>query len=83
MPTAFGLTNVTDAMVKQDRLAQFTECMHSVRYRITKDSGVIHELETRLIPAVPQSMRHSSSWSAHFRGEGPANWDRPFFPELM
>jgi methylenetetrahydrofolate reductase (NADPH) len=47
------------------------ECIHSVKYRIAKDSGVLHELETRLIPAVSQSIRHTSSWPPHFRGEGP------------
>lgn len=47
------------------------ECVHSVKYRIAKDAGVLHELETWLIPAVPREYRHSSSWPSHFRGEGP------------
>lgn len=46
------------------------ECIHSVKYRIAKDAGVLDQLETWLIPAVPQAIRHSSSYPPHFRGEG-------------
>lgn len=47
------------------------ECIHSVKYRIAKDAGVLDQLETWLIPAVPKEIRHSSSYPPHFRGEGP------------
>ncbi len=47
------------------------ECVHSVKYRIAKDAGVLHELETWLIPAVPADFRYSCSWPPHFRNEGP------------
>ena len=46
------------------------ECIHSVKYRIAKDAGVLDQLETWLIPAVPAELRHSSSYPPHFRGEG-------------
>jgi methylenetetrahydrofolate reductase (NADPH) len=56
-----------------DNLCEFRdrECVHSVKYRIAKDAGVLHELETWLIPAVPQDCRYTSSWPPHFREEGP------------
>ncbi|WP_161984251.1 methylenetetrahydrofolate reductase C-terminal domain-containing protein [Sulfuriferula plumbiphila] len=47
------------------------ECIHSVKYRIAKDAGVLDQLETWLVPAVPKEIRHSSSYPPHFRGEGP------------
>lgn len=47
------------------------ECIHSVKYRIAKDAGVVEELEQLLIPAVPRERRHTSSWPAHFQGRGP------------
>ena len=46
------------------------ECIHSVKYRIARDAGVLDQLETWLIPAVPKEIRHSSSYPSHFRGEG-------------
>ncbi|GAC1421290.1 MAG: methylenetetrahydrofolate reductase C-terminal domain-containing protein [Burkholderiaceae bacterium] len=46
------------------------ECIHSVKYRIAKDAGVLDQLETWLIPAVSEEIRHSSSYPPHFRGEG-------------
>src|SRR5688500_14121485 len=56
-----------------DNLCEFRdrECVHSVKYRIAKDAGVLHELETWLIPAVPQDCRYTSSWPPHFREGGP------------
>ncbi|MCZ6772117.1 MAG: methylenetetrahydrofolate reductase C-terminal domain-containing protein [Proteobacteria bacterium] len=56
-----------------DNLCEFgdRECVHSVKYRIAKDAGVLHELETWQVPAVPQDTRHTCSWPPHFRGEGP------------
>lgn len=47
------------------------ECIHSHKYRIAKDAGVLNQLERWLIPAVSESVRHTSSWPPHFRGEGP------------
>ena len=46
------------------------ECIHSVKYRIAKEAGVLAQLEDWLIPAVPRGIRHSSSYPPHFRGEG-------------
>jgi methylenetetrahydrofolate reductase (NADPH) len=48
------------------------ECIHSRKYRIAKDAGILEQLERWLIPAVPKAIRHTSSWPPHFRGEGPA-----------
>lgn len=48
------------------------ECIHSVKYRIASAAGVRHELEECLIPAVPPQRRHTTSWPAHFAGDGPA-----------
>lgn len=57
------------------------ECIHSTKYRIAKDAGVLDQLEAQLIPAVPKNFRHSCSWPPHFRGEGPRieliNFQRP------
>ena len=55
-----------------DNLCEFRdrECIHSVKYRIAKDAGVLHQLEMWLVPAVPKKIRHSSSYPPHFRGEG-------------
>lgn len=47
------------------------ECIHSVKYRLAKDVAALEQLETWLIPAVPQHARGTSSWPPHFRGEGP------------
>jgi methylenetetrahydrofolate reductase (NADPH) len=47
------------------------ECIHSRKYRIAKDAGILEQLESWLIPAVPKEVRGTSSWPPHFRGEGP------------
>jgi methylenetetrahydrofolate reductase (NADPH) len=47
------------------------ECIHSAKYRIANDMGVLEQLEKWLIPAVPKEIRNTSSWPPHFRGEGP------------
>ncbi len=47
------------------------ECIHSRKYRIAKDANILNQLENWLIPAVPDEIRHTSSWPPHFRGEGP------------
>lgn len=47
------------------------ECIHSVKYRTATSAGVQEELERLLVPAVPLSRRHTTSWPAHFSGHGP------------
>jgi ABC-type nitrate/sulfonate/bicarbonate transport system ATPase subunit/5,10-methylenetetrahydrofolate reductase len=47
------------------------ECIHSHKYRLAKELGLLEQIETCLIPAVPADIRHTSSWPPHFRGEGP------------
>lgn len=47
------------------------ECIHSAKYRIANDMGVPEQLEKWLILALPKEIRNTSSWSPHFRGEGP------------
>ena len=47
------------------------ECIHSIKYRRARDAGILRQLETWLIPAVPAGRRGTSSWPAHFRGQGP------------
>lgn len=47
------------------------ECIHSVKYRKARDAGVLPQLETWLIPAVPAQRRGCPSWAEHFRGNGP------------
>ncbi len=47
------------------------ECIHSRKYRIAKDAGILEQLESWLIPAVPNEVRGTASWPPHFRGEGP------------
>lgn len=58
------------------------ECIHSVKYRIARDAGVLDQLEGWLVPAVPKGWRHSSSYPPHFRGEGMkvkvVSFHRPF-----
>lgn len=48
------------------------ECIHNRKYRIAKEAGRLHELETLLIPAVDADKRGTCSWTNHFRGEDPA-----------
>jgi len=47
------------------------ECIHSAKYRIARDAGVLHELESWLVPAVPKDVRNTCSWPSYLRGEGP------------
>ncbi len=47
------------------------ECIHSRKYRIAKSVGVLAQLETWLIQAVPDEIRGTSSWPAHFQEGGP------------
>lgn len=46
------------------------ECIHSRIYRVARDTHSLEQLENCLIPAIPESTRHTSSWPPHFRGEG-------------
>lgn len=46
------------------------ECIHSEKYRIARDAGLLDQLEGWLVPAVPKSLRHTSSYPPYFRGEG-------------
>lgn len=46
------------------------ECVHSAKYRIAKEAGLLDQLETWLIPVVPKHIRNTSSWPPYFRGEG-------------
>lgn len=48
------------------------ECIHSVRYRIARDAGLLEQLESGLIPAVAEAARGTCSWPPHFRGERPS-----------
>jgi len=47
------------------------ECIHSHKYRLAKEFGLLEQIEAWLIPAVPADIRCTSSWPPHFRGEGP------------
>lgn len=47
------------------------ECIHSHKYRLAKELGVLEQIEAWLVPPVPGDIRHTSSWPPHFRGEGP------------
>jgi methylenetetrahydrofolate reductase (NADPH) len=48
------------------------ECIHNRIYRLAKAAGRLEDLETLLIPAVPDGHRNHCSWLAHVRGTGPA-----------
>jgi len=47
------------------------ECIHNAIYRISKQAGLLSNLEEVLIPPVPEAAWDSCSWVTHFRGEGP------------
>ncbi|MBI2247778.1 MAG: methylenetetrahydrofolate reductase C-terminal domain-containing protein [Armatimonadetes bacterium] len=47
------------------------ECIHNQIYRISKQAGLLSNLEEVLIPPVPEAAWNSCSWVTHFRGEGP------------
>jgi methylenetetrahydrofolate reductase (NADPH) len=46
------------------------ECIHNHKYRVARDTNNLAQLESCLIPAIPETIRHTSSWPPHFRGEG-------------
>lgn len=47
------------------------ECIHNQIYRISKQAGLLSNLEEVLIPSVPEAAWDSCSWVTHFRGDGP------------
>jgi methylenetetrahydrofolate reductase (NADPH) len=47
------------------------ECIHSAKYRVARDMGVLTQLETMIIPPVPKAWRGTSSWPPYFRREAP------------
>lgn len=47
------------------------ECVHSHRYRLARDNDELAEMESYLIPAVPESVRNTSSWPPYLRNEAP------------
>jgi methylenetetrahydrofolate reductase (NADPH) len=47
------------------------ECIHSAKYRIARDMGVLDQIESWLIPAVPKAWRGTSSWPPYLRQEAP------------
>ncbi len=47
------------------------ECVHSKKYRIAHDLGLLDQLESTLVQPVPKQTRHTSSWPRYFRGERP------------
>jgi len=47
------------------------ECIHNQIYRISKQAGLLANLEEALMPPVPEAAWGSCSWVTHFRGEGP------------
>lgn len=57
----------------KDNMCEFgdRECIHNQIYRISKQVGLLSNLEEMLIPPVPEAAWHSCSWVTHFRGEGP------------
>jgi methylenetetrahydrofolate reductase (NADPH) len=47
------------------------ECVHHRIYRLAKAAGRLDDLESLLVPAVPEAHRDRCSWLAHFQGTGP------------
>lgn len=47
------------------------ECIHNQIYRISKQAGLLSNLEEVLIPPVPETAWDNCSWVTHFRGQGP------------
>ena len=47
------------------------ECIHSRKYRVARNNRILYQLETWLIPAVPEQWRKSSSWPSYLRKEAP------------
>ncbi len=57
----------------KDNMCEFgdRECIHNQIYRISKQAGLLANLEEALLPPVPETAWGSCSWVTHFRGEGP------------
>ncbi len=57
----------------KDNMCEFgdRECIHNQIYRISKQAGLLSNLEELLMPPVPEAAWDSCSWVTHFRGEGP------------
>ncbi|MGH2399789.1 MAG: methylenetetrahydrofolate reductase C-terminal domain-containing protein, partial [bacterium] len=57
----------------KDNVCEFgdRECIHNQIYRVSKQAGVLTNLEEILIPPVPEAAWDTCSWITHFRGEGP------------
>ncbi len=57
----------------KDNVCEFgdRECIHNQIYRISKQAGLLANLEEMLIPPVPEAAWGGCSWVTHFRGEGP------------
>ncbi len=47
------------------------ECIHNQNYRVSKQAGLLSNLEEILIPPVPETAWESCSWVTHFQGRGP------------
>ncbi len=54
------------------------ECIHSVKYRIAREMGILAELEAWIIPSVPKSWRGTSSWPPYLRREAPRIYKSDF-----
>jgi methylenetetrahydrofolate reductase (NADPH) len=57
----------------KDNMCEFgdRECIHNRIYRISKQAGLLSNLEEVLVPPVPEAAWDTCSWVTHFRGEGP------------
>ncbi len=57
----------------KDNVCEFgdRECIHNQIYRVSKQAGVLPNLEEVLIPPVPEAAWDTCSWITHFRGDGP------------
>src|SRR2546421_399536 len=57
----------------KDNVCEFgdRECIHNQIYRVSKQAGLLANLEEVLMPPVPEAAWGSCSWVTHFRGEGP------------
>ncbi len=57
----------------KDNMCEFgdRECIHNQIYRISRQAGLLANLEEVVMPPVPEAAWDSCSWVTHFRGEGP------------
>jgi methylenetetrahydrofolate reductase (NADPH) len=47
------------------------ECIHNRRYRLAKAQGRLQDLEEVIVPQVPETTRHTCSWTNHFQQRDP------------